>query len=61
LAGRFLDLVVQGMNLKDRAATLVCEDELTGFIAQLKHEGRFDRTAENICEMRRAEIKRGQK
>jgi len=56
-----LDLVVQGMNLKDRAATLVCEDELTGFIAQLKHEGRFDRTAENICEMRRAEIKRGQK
>lgn len=46
------------MTLKDKAATVKSEAELQGFIEQLKHEGRYDPAAANICEMRRAEIRK---
>jgi hypothetical protein len=47
------------MSLKDKAASVADEGELAGFIQQLKDDGRFDKSAESICELRRKEIREG--
>jgi len=45
------------VTLKDKAATVIDEGELAGFIQQLKDDGRYDKSAESICELRRKELR----
>lgn len=45
------------MSLKHKAAQVKDEAELAGFIQQLREEGRYDKSAETICEFRRKEIR----